>query len=1037
MSIQIANTGLGNSFDTWRLNTNQMATIMGNNVVTVATSDSSRKNFTEGDGHIIGTFTAEELRASEIKGGNTSVDGHLTISGNTTIGGDGLGTTRSLTIHANTTISGNLIVDTVGQEVFKMGSIERIRVNGGTTGQFLQLRDRNDTPDFKDLVLRDITDLSTNSAHIILSAANTTFSDNGDSPKVVFSTTSGDRIEMFLAKAAGVGDSDLYLKLVDTVGDSVFAIVDSGNNIVAQIDSTGEANYEGRMTAVGFTTEDHILPTADDQQDLGSSTLEFKDAYIDGVAYVDELSLGTAATQGVSTSIIPKIHDTVHIGSATRRWRNSYFTGNMQANNVYVRKVGIGGDLTANGLSKLSNTTVTKLNANNEVYFHGNLTVDGVSSLSNTTVTKLNANNEVYFHGNLQVQGVSSLSNTTVTLFTANNNATFNGDRVTVSGNTFLQTQLTVTDKASFNGDVNLGSATDDTITIKGNFANQHTEGRATFSDYQSGGVGIGTIPDTGYDLHVKRDAKIGRNLDVVGQVGITGDLTIGGNITLSNESGTVLQAQDFETENLHVSGNSYLGSGTSDLIYFNGVANSSLLIATGTRHNIGTSASRHHMIYANNVTVDDTITTKDLDASGNLDIAGNTDVSGAITNDGTTLFGNNGKLHANNVIQNGNITTSMLANTAIASKFDGTNGVENDSITSGTFGSGSLVPVITVNNKGQITAVTNTAVAGVTSFSFSGQEFRNFTIGTADGQNFVANIAAGSISTNTLAVPVDADGNSLTNYFNGTNTVQTFGSSTKIPQIQVNSKGQVVKVANVNVAGVSSVAFTQANSNLRISTADGGTFDVNIHDGQPSKLEGTSSEVTVTAKTDDANTYVIGLPDDVTIAGQLNVSENVVIAGNLIVQGAVSEVSTTNLEVEDNVIKLNKGETGAGVTDTGGESGLEIDRGSLRNVRLVWNEAEDVFVVRNQTDNHTLNIEANNFFGNANTATKLETARNFALTGDVTATAVSFDGSSGVSLTTDISADIITSTELKNSVALKIYNSAGTLQKTIYGAGE
>ena len=1037
MSIQIANTGLGNSFDTWRLNTNEMATIISNNVVTVGRDGADRKSFTVGNGHIVGTFTANELRTSALKGGNTSSDGDITISSNTTIGGDGLGTTRTLTIHANTTISGNVIIDTVGQEVFKMGSIARIRVNGGTSGQFLQLRDKNDTPDFKSLTLRDITDLSTNSAHIILSGSNATFSDNGDSPKVIFAASNEDSVELFVAKSTGVGDSDLYLKLVDTDGDSVFAIVDSANTIVAQIDSNGGANYEGRVTAVGFTAEDHILPTADDQQDLGSSSLEFRDAYIDGVAYVDELSLGTAATQGVSTSIIPKTHDLHHFGSATRRWKNSYFTGAMQANTLAIRSIGVANGLTANGLSKLSNTTVTKLNANNEVYFHGNLTVDGVASLSNTTVTKLNANNEVYFHGNLQVQGVSSLSNTTVTLFTANNNATFNGDRVTVSGNTFLQDQLTVTETANFNGDVNLGNATDDTITVKGNFANQHTEGRATFSDWQSGAVGIGTIPATGYDLHVNRDAKIGRNLDVAGAVGITGNLTIGGNITLSDPSGTVLQAQDFETENLHVSGNSYLGSSTSDLIYFNGVANSSLLIVAGTRHNIGTSSSKHHIIYANNMTVSDTITAKDLNASGNLDIAGNTDVSGAITNDGTILFGNNGKLHANNVIQNGNITTAMLSNTAIATAFDGSNGVENPSVTSGTFGSATLIPVITVNNKGQITAVTNTSVAGVSAFSFSGQEFRNFYIDTADGNRFTANISAGSISTNTLAVPVDHDGTAVTDYFDGSNTVQTFGSSTKIPQIQVNSKGQVVKVANVTVAGVSEVGFTQANSNLRISTADGKTFDVNIHDGQPSKLEGTSSEVTVTAKVGDANTYVIGLPDDVTITGQLNVSENVVIAGNLVVQGAVSEVSTVNLEVEDNIIKLNKGEIGAGVTDIDGESGIEIDRGTSRNVRLVWNEAEDVFVIRNQTDNHTLNIEANNFFGNANTATVLETARNFALTGDVTATAVSFDGSAGVSLTTDISADTITSTELKNSVALKIYNSAGTLQKTIYGAGE
>lgn len=1035
MSIQIANTGLGNSFDTWRLNTNEMATIIGNNVVTVGSAGADRKSFTVGNGHIVGTFTANELRTSTLKGGNTSVDGDIVISSNTTIGGDGLGTSRTLTVHANTTLSGNVIIDTVGQEVFKMGSIDRIRVTGGTTGQFLQLRDRNDNPDFVYLKLRDITDLSTNSAHIILSGANTTFSDNGDSPHLIFSAPNDDSIEIFLAKSAGVGDSDLYVKLVDSDGDSVFAIVDSANTIVAQIDSNGDADFEGRITAAGFTAQATILPSADDQIDLGSSTFEFKDAYIDGVAYVDELSLGTSAGQGVSTSIIPKTHASYNLGSATRFWTDSYFSGIQRSNEGRFVTLGVAKNFTANGETRLSNTTVTELQCNNEVYMWGNLHVWGNSSLSNTTVTRFAANGHATFKTDTVIQGTTSAHRVTTTSLLANDDVVFNGDSVRIAGNTHISDQLLVANNVTLSGNVVLGrpGPSPTTITVNGRLANQHTVGLATFrSEASGGGVGIGGAVTSGYDLTVHGDANIKTNLAVDNNVTIGGDLTLSVDSNFTVPSGAILTADDQRVTNIRVSGNTFLGDATTDNVTINGTVISDILVETGKRHNLGSTTASWHQVYANNVTVGDNVTIgDDLTVGENTILQGNTTLSGYVLRDGFTgedqyIFNNNGKLWANNTIASNTILTSMLENTAVADLFDGTGGTADKVHLSQTFGSSTKIPVITVNQKGQITAVTNTSVAGVSAFSYSGGEFRNFYIDTADGNRFTANISAGSISTNTLAIPVDHDNNALTTHFDGSNTVQTFGSSTKIPQILVNSKGQVIKVANVDVAGVSGVTFTQANSNLRISTADGSTYDVNIHDGQPSKLEGTSNEITVNAKDGDANTYVVGLPDDVTISGQLTVTENAYISGNLFVGGTSTTINTSEMAVEDNIIKLNKGVTGSNVLD----SGIEIERGSLTNKYLIWDESEDKWSIG---VGETL---VGDLEGNADTATALETARNFSITGDVTASAVSFDGTQNVSLTVDIDADTITSRELNSSVSLKIYDASGTLQKTLYGSG-
>lgn len=58
---------------------------------------------------------------------------------------------------------------------------------------------------------------------------------------------------------------------------------------------------------------------------------------------------------------------------------------------------------------------------------------------------------------------------------------------------------------------------------------------------------------------------------------------------------------------------------------------------------------------------------------------------------------------------------------------------------------------------------------------------------------------------------------------------------------------------------------------------------------------------------------------------------------GNLIVGGNATSITKTDLNVTDNIITLNKGETGAGVTAV--YSGIEVDRGTQANVQLRWNE--------------------------------------------------------------------------------------------------
>jgi len=96
-------------------------------------------------------------------------------------------------------------------------------------------------------------------------------------------------------------------------------------------------------------------------------------------------------------------------------------------------------------------------------------------------------------------------------------------------------------------------------------------------------------------------------------------------------------------------------------------------------------------------------------------------------------------------------------------------------------------------------------------------------------------------------------------------------------------------------------------------------------------------------------NDAFVDLTTNQTIVGEktftdnLHASSDVTIAGDLTVSGTTTHVNSTNTEITDSIITLNKGETAAGVSNPN-QSGLEIDRGTELNKFLIWSEANDRF---------------------------------------------------------------------------------------------
>ena len=79
--------------------------------------------------------------------------------------------------------------------------------------------------------------------------------------------------------------------------------------------------------------------------------------------------------------------------------------------------------------------------------------------------------------------------------------------------------------------------------------------------------------------------------------------------------------------------------------------------------------------------------------------------------------------------------------------------------------------------------------------------------------------------------------------------------------------------------------------------------------------------------------------------ATSLTLDNDVTVSGNLTVTGTTNSVETTNTRITDNIVTYNQGATGAGVGGTG-FSGIEIERGSLDNALLVFDESDDSFKV-------------------------------------------------------------------------------------------
>ena len=71
---------------------------------------------------------------------------------------------------------------------------------------------------------------------------------------------------------------------------------------------------------------------------------------------------------------------------------------------------------------------------------------------------------------------------------------------------------------------------------------------------------------------------------------------------------------------------------------------------------------------------------------------------------------------------------------------------------------------------------------------------------------------------------------------------------------------------------------------------------------------------------------------------GTVTIDDNLIVSGDLTIQGTTTTIETATLNVEDNIVTLNHGVTGSPTLD----AGIEVERGTSPNVQILWNETTD-----------------------------------------------------------------------------------------------
>ena len=1013
-----ANVALGtDTFAGWFDLTNQMAYDMSSVVVTVAavaSANSTNGAQTTGNAHVEGIWSANTLTAtSGLRGGTLNTPADLAVTSNANFTGANVEVSSNATFANLLTATGNVAIAGGSSNTFIIDAANTT-VNTGTFfvksnasitsatanvhGTTLSVTSNTTISAETFGVTADITTIGANANDSLVVDATASFSENvGVSGILTVADLAVTSNANFTGANVEVSSNATFANLLTATGNVAIAggssntfIIDAANTTVntgtffvksnASITSA-TANVHGTtlsvtsnttisaetfgvtadITTIGANANDSLVvdAAASFSESVGISGIltasanalftgtqaQFNNNVIVGTNSSDTFTVNAS----VGSTVVPSANVTHSLGSATKLWNGAFVKDVTVAANVDVSGT-LGLHSVGGGAAQAIKTISADTNlVGLDIEFQdSDSAAASYFSFAPTYFRSAQANNVIDLGGSTNywktgyLTDVAIANSATVTsTLTVNNQANvasmmvrdITATRLVYGG---TGGELVGNAGLTFGSNTltanNLAVSTDVTVA-----------GTSTFTGLMTA-EGNATVEGNLTVLGTLSDITVAGTSNFTGVMTAEGDTIVEGNLTVLGTTSLATDT-DFTVNNsisttstvnslLSVSGNTDIGNATTDTLTVTARVDSDLVPSTNSTRDFGTSSLKWANVHA------------------------------------TTLFG-------------------ALAWSQVTSKPD---------------------PKVTVTLTGDVTGSGNTTLTDLANgtISFATTIAPNsVTLATDTVGNYVATVSAGS--------GIDASGsgegatvtishedtssvsNTSVNNSGGTviqdlvATYDGFGHVLSMSPSSVDLDGRYVRLAFRDVAGDSGTAV-----------ADGLTDTLTIAGGSGITTSVSSDTVTVTST--DTLDDVVGrgssTASNITV-GDLGATDgtfggNVIVTGNLTVNGTHTIVNTATVELNDNIILLNSDEVGTPSQN----AGIEIERGTASNKSFIWDEAADKFTVGSET------LVAGTFEGTlSGSASTLTTARNISLGGDASGSA-SFDGSSNVTITVTVADD-------------------------------
>jgi len=274
---------------------------------------------------------------------------------------------------------------------------------------------------------------------------------------------------------------------------------------------------------------------------------------------------------------------------------------------------------------------------------------------------------------------------------------------------------------------------------------------------------------------------------------------------------------------------------------------------------------------------------------------------------------------------------------------------LDDTAVTPGSYGSSTAIPTFTVDQQGRLTAAGTASIT--TTLTIQSDDATN---------NFVA------LATDTLKI---LGGTGLTTSNSGddvTINVDTGGISNSMLANDSTFLGSTELTLGDTTGTTSTIDGMQVIHGIDGSGTDAAGTNLTFKAGAGTGAGAGGSIIFQTADGATSGTGVNSFTSAMTIADDGAVT----IAGDLTVNGTTTTVNSNTVEIGDNIILLNRDETGTPSQN----AGIEIERGTATNVYLRWNETSDIWQVFEPDPNNSNTLTTANLLTTVNFETQITT---------------------------------------------------------------